>query len=86
MNSLIKRAGAEAVVQSHLGDFLQADPADPQFAAVTHILCDPSCSGSGMVNRHDQALEALEDGQGERERGKRQLNDDGKRLAKLVCG
>lgn len=84
---MLRRAGATQVTP-HLGDFLQADPADPAFAAVTHILCDPSvcifsasklktlccmmrphspitphlsnqCSGSGMVQRQDDAVEAI---------------------------
>ena len=33
--------------------FLDADPADPRFAAVSKILIDPSCSGSGMKDRLD---------------------------------
>ena len=33
-------------------DFLTADPADPKFARVEFVLCDPSCSGSGLLDRH----------------------------------
>ncbi|QRV75108.1 SAM-dependent methyltransferase [Ceratobasidium sp. AG-Ba] len=36
-----------------LGDFLDQDPNNELFARVTHILLDPSCSGSGIVNRLD---------------------------------
>jgi len=32
-------------------DFLQISASDPQFANVTAILCDPSCSGSGISSR-----------------------------------
>ncbi|KAF8656783.1 hypothetical protein AX16_002335 [Volvariella volvacea WC 439] len=39
-------------------DFLSLDPSDPQYSQVTHILLDPSCSGSGIVNRLDYLLEA----------------------------
>ncbi|KAF9484339.1 S-adenosyl-L-methionine-dependent methyltransferase [Pholiota conissans] len=39
-------------------DFLTIDPFDPQYSPVTHILLDPSCSGSGIVNRLDYLLEA----------------------------
>jgi 25S rRNA (cytosine2278-C5)-methyltransferase len=34
-------------------DFLALDPLDPRFCRVTHILLDPSCSGSGMMSRQD---------------------------------
>ncbi|KAH0833261.1 S-adenosyl-L-methionine-dependent methyltransferase [Lanmaoa asiatica] len=39
-------------------DFLSVDPSDPQYANATHILLDPSCSGSGIVNRLDHLLES----------------------------
>ncbi|KAL0067862.1 hypothetical protein AAF712_005030 [Marasmius tenuissimus] len=38
-------------------DFLATDPQDPELSKVTHILLDPSCSGSGIVNRLDYLLE-----------------------------
>ncbi|KDQ15892.1 hypothetical protein BOTBODRAFT_275080 [Botryobasidium botryosum FD-172 SS1] len=40
-------------------DFLLADPRDNKYKSVTHIsLLDPSCSGSGIVNRLDYLLGA----------------------------
>ncbi|KAL7541641.1 hypothetical protein ACHAXR_011076 [Thalassiosira sp. AJA248-18] len=45
-----------AVVPIH-GDFLKADPSDPQFASVRAIMLDPSCSGSGIVNSPDRWME-----------------------------
>jgi len=48
--ALTRRAGATNIEPWH-GDFLAVDPADAQFADVTHILVDPSCSGSGIVTR-----------------------------------
>ncbi|NXD28704.1 NSUN5 methyltransferase, partial [Spelaeornis formosus] len=50
MNTLLTRAGVTAC---HLAqqDFLTVDPRDPKYSKVTHILLDPSCSGSGMVTR-----------------------------------
>jgi len=56
-------------------DFLTTDPSDERFGRVTHILLDPSCSGSGIVNRLDYLL-------GDDE----QQDDDGEdaRLAKLA--
>lgn len=40
-------------VKAQRGDFLEADPAAPDWSRVTRILLDPSCSGSGIVNRLD---------------------------------
>jgi len=34
-------------------DFTLLDPNDEQFSDVTHILLDPSCSGSGLLDRLD---------------------------------
>ncbi|KAJ2922867.1 hypothetical protein H1R20_g14247, partial [Candolleomyces eurysporus] len=39
-------------------DFLLVDPHDEKYGAVTHILLDPSCSGSGIVNRLDHLVES----------------------------
>ncbi|KAN0064878.1 hypothetical protein ACQY0O_001935 [Thecaphora frezii] len=41
-------------------DFLQTDPQDPAWRNVRYMLVDPSCSGSGIVNRLDY-LKADED-------------------------
>ena len=37
-------------------DFLALDPNDARFANVTHLLLDPSCSGSGIVGRDDMPV------------------------------
>ncbi|NWX42025.1 NSUN5 methyltransferase, partial [Steatornis caripensis] len=50
MNTMLMRAGVTAF-QLAQQDFLAVDPADPKYRKVTYILLDPSCSGSGMVNR-----------------------------------
>ncbi|KZP31855.1 S-adenosyl-L-methionine-dependent methyltransferase [Athelia psychrophila] len=42
-------------------DFLTVQPNDKTYSAVTHILLDPSCSGSGIVNRLDHLLENEEE-------------------------
>lgn len=42
-------------------DFLAVDPSDPKYALVSHILLDPSCSGSGIVNRLDHLLDIDEE-------------------------
>ncbi|KAE9408384.1 hypothetical protein BT96DRAFT_697710 [Gymnopus androsaceus JB14] len=39
-------------------DFLAIDPMDSKYSKVTHILLDPSCSGSGIVNRLDYLVES----------------------------
>ena len=54
---MLDRAGciAEQPHQGHVlpqkQDFLAADP--QEYARVSHMLLDPSCSGSGIVNRLD---------------------------------
>ncbi|NXT24722.1 NSUN5 methyltransferase, partial [Syrrhaptes paradoxus] len=50
MNTMLMRAGVTGF-QLAQQDFLTVDPADPKYSKVTYILLDPSCSGSGMVNR-----------------------------------
>ncbi|NXJ69751.1 NSUN5 methyltransferase, partial [Rostratula benghalensis] len=50
MNTLLMRAGVTGF-QLAQQDFLTVDPGDPRYSKVTHILLDPSCSGSGMVTR-----------------------------------
>ncbi|NWZ70695.1 NSUN5 methyltransferase, partial [Acrocephalus arundinaceus] len=50
MNTLLTRAGVTGY-QLAQQDFLTVDPRDPRYSRVTHILLDPSCSGSGMVTR-----------------------------------
>ncbi|TFK40253.1 S-adenosyl-L-methionine-dependent methyltransferase [Crucibulum laeve] len=48
-------------------DFLTIDPSDLKFGAATHILLDPSCSGSGIVNRLDHLLDTEEENEATRE-------------------
>ncbi|NXE82971.1 NSUN5 methyltransferase, partial [Cochlearius cochlearius] len=50
MNTMLMRAGVTGF-QLAQQDFLTVDPGDPKYSKVTAILLDPSCSGSGMVNR-----------------------------------
>ncbi|NXS55173.1 NSUN5 methyltransferase, partial [Brachypteracias leptosomus] len=50
MNTLLMRAGVTSF-QLAQQDFLTVDPGDPKYSRVTHILLDPSCSGSGMLTR-----------------------------------
>lgn len=54
LRDMLDRAGAlNKVVILGKQDFLALDPQDPMFRNVTHLLLDPSCSGSGIVNRED---------------------------------
>ncbi|XP_055652414.1 28S rRNA (cytosine-C(5))-methyltransferase isoform X1 [Falco peregrinus] len=50
MNTMLMRAGVTSF-QLAQQDFLTVDPGNPKYSKVTCILLDPSCSGSGMVNR-----------------------------------
>ncbi|GHJ87754.1 hypothetical protein NliqN6_4156 [Naganishia liquefaciens] len=57
LQKMLDRAGCKNV-EARRGDFLESKPED--FANVTRILLDPSCSGSGIVNRLDYLLEDAE--------------------------
>ncbi|KAG9076475.1 hypothetical protein FS749_011751 [Ceratobasidium sp. UAMH 11750] len=52
LEQMVQKAGCNNV-EPISDDFLAQDPRDSRFAKVTHILLDPSCSGSGIVNRLD---------------------------------
>ncbi|VDB84724.1 unnamed protein product [Peniophora sp. CBMAI 1063] len=51
-------------------DFLTTDPKDERFASISHILLDPSCSGSGIVNRLDYLMEPEDDSDGSAEQAR----------------
>lgn len=57
LKSMLARAGCNNV-EALNGDFLSTDFKDEKYSRVTHILLDPSCSGSGIVNRLDRLLES----------------------------
>ena len=52
------QAGEVVTVQGNT-DFLSLDPNDKKFENVTAMLLDPSCSGSGIMNREDVPVLAL---------------------------
>ncbi|KAJ2710585.1 hypothetical protein H4R19_003677 [Coemansia spiralis] len=54
---LTGRAHSKIIV-AQCASFLDIDPADPQYAGVEYALVDPSCSGSGIVNRMDALVDA----------------------------
>lgn len=53
LKTMTLKAGAGQVEVLAKQDFLALDPFDLRFTNVTHLLLDPSCSGSGIVNRQD---------------------------------
>ncbi|XP_052274457.1 28S rRNA (cytosine-C(5))-methyltransferase-like [Dreissena polymorpha] len=53
LKKMVGKAGATCVIPRCL-DFLRTDPQDAQFKDVEYILVDPSCSGSGMLQRTDE--------------------------------
>ncbi|KAI6122173.1 S-adenosyl-L-methionine-dependent methyltransferase [Pisolithus croceorrhizus] len=60
LKAMLNKAGCKNAEAINV-DFLTVDPTDPKYGMVTHILLDPSCSGSGIVNRLDHLLEADDD-------------------------
>ncbi|KAG8932046.1 hypothetical protein FRC02_001735 [Tulasnella sp. 418] len=63
LQSMVAKAGCKNVEPIH-ADFLSVNPREERFKIVTHILLDPSCSGSGIVNRLDYLTEAEEANEG----------------------
>jgi 25S rRNA (cytosine2278-C5)-methyltransferase len=54
LQSMLDRAGAHDRVKVLANqDFLALDPQEQRFSHVTHLLLDPSCSGSGILGRED---------------------------------
>ena len=49
LTEMLQRSRADTVTTALNSDFLDLDPA--QYQAVTHIVMDPSCSGTGMAKR-----------------------------------
>ncbi|CAG8481154.1 10690_t:CDS:2 [Cetraspora pellucida] len=60
LKTLIQKAG---YVEAIHGSFLDVDPLDSKYSSVGYILLDPSCSGSGIVNRLDYLIDASDDAQ-----------------------
>ena len=60
LRSRVKKMGAADIISTYGCDFvLDVSTSDPKFAAVTHILIDPSCSGSGLVAINEANSETL---------------------------
>ena len=58
LRRMMELKGASIVTPCH-ASFMDADPTDPQWSAVTHILLDPSCSSSGMSKNPESDPAAL---------------------------
>ncbi|KAH9856548.1 S-adenosyl-L-methionine-dependent methyltransferase [Lenzites betulinus] len=72
LKTMLSRAHCSNV-EAVNSDFLTTSPNDPKYSSVTHILLDPSCSGSGIVNRLDHLLD-----------NEQEADDDSERLNKLA--
>ncbi|KAL7748282.1 hypothetical protein RI367_006241 [Sorochytrium milnesiophthora] len=57
LRKLTHRAGCKNIDAVN-ANFLDVKPTDKQWRDVEYILLDPSCSGSGIVNRLDQLVDA----------------------------
>jgi 25S rRNA (cytosine2278-C5)-methyltransferase len=53
LQTLMKKSGADTVQVMAKCDFLTLNPQDEAYLNVTHVLLDPSCSGSGILGRED---------------------------------
>jgi 16S rRNA C967 or C1407 C5-methylase (RsmB/RsmF family) len=60
LREMMTLKGASIVQTKHMS-FLDADPDDPQYADVTHIMLDPSCSSSGMSVTPEQDPKRLQE-------------------------
>ncbi|CAG8588723.1 18487_t:CDS:10 [Gigaspora rosea] len=56
LKNLIQKAGCKNV-EAIYGSFLDIDPMDQKYSSVGYILLDPSCSGSGIINRLDHLID-----------------------------
>ena len=59
----VATAGAGAIVDARRADFLEVNPADPEYAGVRAVLLDPSCSGSGTAGTRGDYLIAAARGE-----------------------
>lgn len=59
LQTMVSKAGLTNAVVLAKQDFLVLDPSAPKFVNVTHLLLDPTCSGSGIVGREDIPVLAL---------------------------
>ncbi|GAA6006644.1 hypothetical protein JCM11491_003129 [Sporobolomyces phaffii] len=60
LKDMCSKADAKNVQPMNV-DFLSLNPEDPKFKNVSHILVDPSCSGSGIPSRLDHLVPTVPD-------------------------
>jgi putative methyltransferase len=53
LNRMLAKQGADVLVSTDNSDFLNVDVKDAYYAGVKGAVVDPSCSGSGMIQRLD---------------------------------
>ncbi|KAJ1856722.1 hypothetical protein GGH12_000402 [Coemansia sp. RSA 1822] len=60
LNTLVKLTDKAQckIIEAKCANFLELDPLDPEYASVEFALLDPSCSGSGIVNRMDVLVDS----------------------------
>eukprot|EP00040_Diaphanoeca_grandis_P044860 m.13866 g.13866 ORF g.13866 m.13866 type:complete len:588 (-) comp9899_c0_seq1:179-1942(-) len=77
LKRLTGKAGASCI-STFTQNFLEADTTLPTFAKVTHVLVDPSCSGSGMtsVNNEMVSVSAATKAKAGKRKRKRQTSDN----------
>ncbi|KAF8542880.1 S-adenosyl-L-methionine-dependent methyltransferase [Trichophaea hybrida] len=57
LKKMVHSAGGEELITIRAGsDFLKADPKEEPLRFVSHLLLDPSCSGSGIISRSEYSL------------------------------
>ncbi|GFY62813.1 hypothetical protein TNIN_112811 [Trichonephila inaurata madagascariensis] len=56
LRQMLDRAPVK-ICEAHCMDFYSVDTMDPKYNSVEYILVDPTCSGSGMVNRMDSVTD-----------------------------
>lgn len=62
LQTRVAGAGGSTCINTHQQSFLDVDWSDKRWEGVTHILLDPTCSGSGMVQRLDYYGKTLIEG------------------------
>ncbi|KAK4222198.1 hypothetical protein QBC38DRAFT_513108 [Podospora fimiseda] len=88
LEKMVRVAGLEEVTRIYAGmDFLRSDPESSEYAKVSCLLLDPSCSGSGIVGRDDApefCLPSVETGKSEPAAQKKRKREEQKEEETVV--